>query len=153
MRFTARIQRMTEGNLFTLSTIAGGGVPHLADWGGGPHPVLTEGYPHPSWQGGTPSGWFGGGTPSQVRKGEGGLPCQDWMGVIHPIGTGLGTPHSGLDGVPPCWDWMWVLPHPHPLGLDGGSRHWDLTGVWMGVPPVERSGDRAATRWVVCLLR
>ena len=65
--FTARIRRMREGNIFSLLTLAGGGiphsrsrqgVPHLADCGvphsrsrmggvGVLHPVLDRGYPIP----------------------------------------------------------------------------------------------------------
>ena len=40
--FTARIRRMTEGNVFTLSTISGGGgsTPARSGWWGVPQPGL-----------------------------------------------------------------------------------------------------------------
>ena len=59
-----RIRRMTEGNVFTLSTIAGWGYHHLADRGVPPSQV--GGYPLPGpggWQGVPPfphPGWGGG---------------------------------------------------------------------------------------------
>ena len=85
--------------------------------------------------GGTPSGLQGypiqpmGGTPIWLMGGV--PPNQDWMGV------------------PPCWDWMgvphhqdWMVsPPPAPIKTGCGSS-----------PPVRRSGDKAATRWAVCLL-
>ena len=103
---TARIQRMREGNIFSLyfqsvHTCGGGGgrtpsqvwvrVPHLrSGWG-----IGYPGYPP------TRTGWWRG-TPSQV-----------WM-----VGGTRGTPWPGLDGggvpgVPPSHqEWMgYPLPH------------------------------------------
>ena len=77
---TACIRRMTEGNVFTLSTIAGGG-----------------GYPHPwSGRGGTPFSGLDGGTPIRTseggtppsRPGMGGPPCP---GQVSGWGGGGGT--------------------------------------------------------------
>ena len=85
---TARIRRMTEGNVFTLSTISGWGGPHPADWGGGV-PLPRSG------QGGTPSSCWG--VPhSQVWTGV--PPSQVWMGVPIQLTGGGGTPFPGLDG-------------------------------------------------------
>ena len=75
---------------------------------------------------------------------------------ILPMG---GTPIPGQDGgIPPSpvqdggrgnpllRSRMGGVPHPRSgLGSTWGTPHW--------VPPVERSGHRAATRWAVCLLR
>ena len=93
--FTARIRRMGEGNIFSLSTLAGRGVPHpRSRWGGGvPHPRSGWwGYPVPGlgWGGGTPSQvWMvGGGYPVPgLDSGGGGNPSQVWMvgEVTHPI--------------------------------------------------------------------
>ena len=43
---TARIRRMTEGNVFTLSTISGGGCPIPGLGRGVPHPRSGQGVPH-----------------------------------------------------------------------------------------------------------
>ena len=76
--FTARIQRMGEGNIFSLSTLVGGGVtpPHVCGWWV-PHP-RSGGVPHLR-SGGYPlrSGWWGG-TSSQVLM-VGGTPSQVWV--------------------------------------------------------------------------
>ena len=46
--FTAHIRRMTEGNVFTLSTIAGGEVPpSQVQTGGVPPSQMGEGTPYP----------------------------------------------------------------------------------------------------------
>ena len=123
--FTARIRRMTEGNVFTLSTISGGGGGYPVSglhWGGGtPFQVWTECTPSQVWMGGTSSqvwtgvypilltgvGW---GTPSQVQTGgtpscwwgvPQGTPIQDWIGY---------PPGLRLDGVPPIQGWMGYPP-------------------------------------------
>ena len=69
--FTARIRRMTEGNVFTLSTIAGG------------TPILL----------------MGGGYLSKIRTW--GILGYETGWSTPPTKTGWGTPHQGLDGVPP----------------------------------------------------
>ena len=144
---TACIRRMTEGNVFTLSTISGGGVshprsrqgvPYPADWGYS-IPGLDEGYPFPGLD--PISGLDGGGTPSQVwmggvlhpRSGWGGysIPGLDG-GVLHPR-SGWGVPHlrSG-------WGW-----HPIP-GLDGGYTilgQPPLSAGWGTPHPGPRSGQ------------
>ena len=88
---TARIRRMTEGNVFTLSIISGrGGTPSdVCGWGGGtPSQVWMVGgrYPSQVWMvgGGTlaRSGWWGVPCP---RSGWWGYPRQVWM-------MGGGTP-------------------------------------------------------------
>ena len=134
---TARIRRMTEGNVFTLSTIAGGGGgggerPRLRSrWGRGgtPSQVWMGGLPHPV--DGTPSCWWGGGGRGvphpRSRQGGNPIPGLD-RGVFHPsldrgvtpskIRTGgyPGVPpHQHLMGVPPIQDWMG---YPYPR-LDG----------------------------------
>ena len=119
---------MTEGNVFTLSTIAWGGGypvpgPDRGGWypipgldGGTPSQVWMEGcpipglgYPIPSLDGGYPiPGLDRRGTTAQVWTGgyhipglDGGTPSQVCMG---------GAPNQGLDGVPPHWDWMGYPP-------------------------------------------
>ena len=77
---------MREGNIFSLSTLAGGG--------GYSVPGLDGVVPHPR------SGWEG--YPILVMRG---YPIQDHDGGL-PWGTPSsktewGTPHPGLDGVPP----------------------------------------------------
>ena len=122
----ARVRRVTEGNVFTLSTISGGGgvpcprsvrgIPHsgLNGGGGGGTPARS------GWWGGTParSGWWG-----EPRPGldGGGYPSQVWM---------VGVPWSGLDGggtqgTPLARSGWWGVPQP---GLDGGGYH---SQVWM----------------------
>ena len=103
--FTARIRKMTEGNIFSLFTLAGeGGTPHPADWGGVyphprsgwwvPHPadggdrvppsqVRMGGYPHP----GPRSGWGGGSFP--IPGQDGGTPpfrscCRGVLTGVYP---------------------------------------------------------------------
>ena len=115
----ARIRRMTDRNVFTLSTISGGG------WGGTPshRSVGGGGYPVP--------GLDGGGYPSQVWMVEGGYPSQVWMVE--------GTPaRSGWGGTPARSGWWKGTPPPRP-GLDGGrvpppppAR----SGWWTGTPPL-----------------
>ena len=77
--FTTRSRRMTEGNVFTLSTIGGRGVAHLrSGWGGG-------GTPSQVWKWGTPPRSRLGGVPHPADGGLGGAPSQVW--------TGWGYPH------------------------------------------------------------
>ena len=57
--FTARIRRIGEGNIFSLFTLGGWGVPHLSSEVGG-YPISGPGggVPRPGldvWEGGTPS--------------------------------------------------------------------------------------------------
>ena len=122
---TACIRRMREGNIFSLSTLAGGGggrgTPSQI-WGDTPSQVwmVGRGVPHPR------SGWWGGGFP---------IPSPGWGGGVYPI--------PGLDGgrvprvtPPPARSGWWGVPHPRsgwwgvpPLpGLDGG-------GGYVGYPP------------------
>ena len=123
---TTRIQRMGEGNIFSLFTVVGGGVPlpgldggggTLSQvWGGTPSQV--RGVPQPGLDGGgylgyppVRSGWWGyspgqvwivGGYPwypSTTRTGWG-TPHQDWMGYPPPSTTRTGW------GTPPTQVWM-----------------------------------------------
>ena len=123
---TARIRRMTEGNIFSLSTLAGG------RGGGGSHPV--------NGRRGTPSFLTGerypilpdGGTPILPVGGPQSFLMMGGTSIYliggTPIGTRWGTPPpSGLDGVFPSRTGLGYLPS----GLDGGSSHQH----WMGVPP------------------
>ena len=82
---TARIRRMTEGNVFTLSTISGGrgypvsglnwGVPHpRSELGGYPIPGLNGGYPILGLNWGVPYPRYGRGGGTQVPGVEGGYP-------------------------------------------------------------------------------
>ena len=87
------IRRMTEGNIFSLSTLEGGE-------GGG--------YPHPTWQEEYPI-WLTGGRYPHLDDRV--VPPYGWWGVpcgTLPYRTGWGTP---------SWDYMEL----HPLGLDGGT--------------------------------
>ena len=135
---TARIRRMTEGNVFTLSTIAGGGGVTLSSWWGG--------YPHPVPMGGTPSFLMGGTPPSGWQ----GYPI--WLtGGTHLAGggcpgytsirTGWGYPPSELDGNTPCQNWMGT-PHQDwmeiPLPIRTGWGY-PLHQDWMGVRAAERA--------------
>ena len=82
---TARIRRMmTEGNIFSLSTLVGGGVPHLRSGWGYPIPGRDGGYP-----GVTPiQTWDGDGLPQGPPSKTGwGTPCPD-------LGGTRGTPPS-----------------------------------------------------------
>ena len=118
--FTARIQRMGEGTVFSLFVSlhldGGGGYPISGLDRGYPIPAPGRGVPHPADRGYPRSRW--GVTPSQVWMrgypipGPGrGYPIQ-LMGVFHPR-SGLGgypipgPPQPGLDGVPhpPGQDW------------------------------------------------
>ena len=69
--FILHIRRMTEGNIFTLFTLAGGGgVPHPANGGGYPISGLDKGVPLSQvWMGGYPIPGVNGGTPCKVRMG------------------------------------------------------------------------------------
>ena len=109
--FTARIQRMGEGNVFSLFTPGGypdrsGGVPQ-PDPDRGTQPGPDRGYPSQIQMGGTPV--RDEVPPSQVR-----------MGIPQ---SGMGYPLSS-DGVPPC---------SHQV------RTWG-TLVWDVVPPVSSDG-------------
>ena len=76
---TTCIRRLTGGYVFTdvcLSNFRRGGIP----------PPANEGYPPPSFLRG-------------VLQGT--TPVQDWLGFLLSR-IGWGTPHLGLDGVPPC---------------------------------------------------
>ena len=118
---TTRIQRMGEGNIFSLFTVVGGGYPcqvwmvggyPVAGLGWGGTPSQVRGVPRPGLDGGgylgyppVRSGWWGyppgqvwivGGYPwypSTTRTGWG-TPHQDWMGYPPPstTRTGWGTP-------------------------------------------------------------
>ena len=87
---TAYIQRLTEGNVFTLST-TGVGNPHLGNRGyviwltGGCTQSSQWGYPV-KLTGGIPSSQHGGGFTGHIRKG------------VPPIKTGWGTLKLGQDG-------------------------------------------------------
>ena len=119
---TARIRRMREGNISSLSTLAEGGVPHPAD-GGIPHPRSGWGYPIPR------SGW---GVPHSQIWMRGTL-SQVWMRVPRvlwdtPIQVRSKVRMRGYSGYPHHWDWRGT---PCP-GLDGwGTPCLD----WMGTPP------------------
>ena len=68
---------MGEGNIFSLSTLAGRGVPRPRSVRGGGYPIqgLGEGVPHPRsgwegypvWVGGYPNPRCGWGTPPPIR--------------------------------------------------------------------------------------
>ena len=98
--FTARIQRMGEGNIFTFCV-----SPHLDGGGGGgggtTSQVRVGGYPISGLgSGGYPiPGLARGGTPSQVWLGGWGTPGQTWDGV--PPGPGTGYPPDMGWGTPP----------------------------------------------------
>ena len=113
---TACIQRMEEGNIFSLSVsshLNGGGVPHPAE---GCTPISgpgREGIPPSQLQArGIPIQGLDEGT--QVKMGV--ASSQVWMGGTPPIqvrckvrtGDTQGSPHSEQNwmGVPPCQDWM-----------------------------------------------
>ena len=79
---------MREGNIFSLSTLAGGGYPHPANGGVTPFPGQDGRYPIPGLDRGLPHPRFEqGGTPIQ------GLDKGGTLGYL--------PPHPGLDGVPP----------------------------------------------------
>ena len=115
----ASMQRMTEGNVCTLSTSGGGGKGH------------------PSWWGVPPSFPMGGLLPFFLRGGyslipKGGYPIQDrigyphhdWVGVpTSPVGTGWGTPH---------WDWMRVPPAGLYWGTPPPGNSWHFIGYAAG---------------------
>ena len=123
---------MGEGNIFSLFTLAGGGVPRPR--------FVGRGVPHPRSGWGVPFPFLGGGTPSQVGGGG---------GVPHP--------RSGwcLGYHPPARFGWWVVPPPPQPGLNGGevprvppSQVWMVGGYpgcsparsgWWGYPPPARS--------------
>ena len=94
---TARIRRMREGNIFSLFTLVGRGVP----------------CPRSGWGGGNPrSEW--GGTQSQVWMGWGQYPIPGPDGGYPILLTGE-YPHPRSGQVYCIQDWMgYPLPHPHP---------------------------------------
>ena len=131
--FTARIRRMVEGNIFSLSTLAGRGVSRpRSRWGGG---VCT---PSQVWVGGYPVPCLGGGGVHHLRSRWGVPHSRSWWGVPH-LRSGWGVPHlrsgwwgvlrvppkPGLDsggypGYPPTRSGWWGVPRvPTPPGLDG----------------------------------
>ena len=71
---------MREGNIFSLFTLAGGGVVPIPglDGRGYPNPDLDREVPHPA-DGGYPIPGLDRGVP-HPRSGPGGIPCQIWMG-------------------------------------------------------------------------
>ena len=149
---------MTEGNVFTLSTIflGRGGVPCLrSDWGE-PHPRSGQGgYTIPGLDGRVP--YPADGVPH---------PRSGW-GVPHSR-SGLGYPILGLDGVPhPKSGWGvspsqtgWGTPCPRLDGYPQSKTGWGtpcprLDGVfpiqnWMGYPLPHPRLD--AMQQAVCLL-
>ena len=169
---TARIRRMGEGNIFSLSTLVGRGVSHPKSVGGGgtPSQVWVEGYPISGLGGGwgypipgLSEGYSipGLGEGYSISGLGGGTPCQVWMVGGWFRGYLLLT-RSGW-----CWvtwgnltrsGWFWVprgTPWP---GLDGGGypgypphQVW-VVGGYPGYPPyTTRTGwgtphplDRAA---------
>ena len=106
---TARMQRMGEGNIFTLCV-----SPHL-DWGGGtPSQVWTGGgYLIPGLDREVPHHRSGLGFPIP-GLGKRGTPCQVWTGS---------TP-----GYPPARSGWWGVPRVSP------SQVW-MVGGYPGVPP------------------
>ena len=120
---TARIRRMTEGNFFTLSTIAGGG-------GGGYHHLVDGGYPFP--------GPGGEGTPF---PGPGGHYLPKWrVGVLSSQVGGTTFPRWG-GGVP--------LLEQHSMYLLCGRQYAScvhaggLSCVFTGVCLLPESGPRS----------
>ena len=89
--FTARIRRIWEGNIFSLFTLARGGVPHLrSEVGGYPISGPGRGVPHLRFggypiSGGVPHVW--GDTPSQGGPMSGGYPMSGGDPISGP------TPH------------------------------------------------------------
>ena len=99
------------------------GVPHPADGGGG------QGYPIQVWTGGAPSQVQGGGEVLHHRSKSG----------RYPIPGEEGTPHPGLDGVPPNLGWdippsrtWWGTPQP--------GMGYPPVQIWMGYSPVQTWG-------------
>ena len=139
---TARIRRMREGNIFSLFTLSGEGVPcpRFGLGGGNPIPGVEGGYPIPGMDrgGGYPIPDVDGGYPIPGPDGGGyPIPGVDW-GVPHPADRGgVLHPRSG-----------WGGGYPILLMLEG-------TPIQDQVPPLsgDRSAKRAlATRRAVCLL-
>ena len=139
---------MREGNIYSLSTLAGlGGVPHPRSGkkGGTESQVqMGRGVPHPS----------DGGRGAQYALKTGGTPSQVWMGVPHymsrwgvpipgpdrgyPILLMGGTPIQDHDGVPKSKT-GWGTPRPRLDGVLLPIKH------WIGYPPV----NKASTCYVV----
>ena len=132
---------MTEGNVFTLSTILGGypilgldggyisqiwmgGYPIMLMVGGVPHPQSGQGeYPIPGQDEGYP------GYPPEYPHQEDGVPPISRVGY-YPISR-MGYPPHQYDG---------VLPHPGPRSGQGGT-------------PTGTAWHVLAMRQAVCLLR
>ena len=113
---------MTEGNVFTLSTISGRGVPYpMSGWWEGGTPTRSV------WWGGYPSQvWMVGGYPIQVGGGRSTLARSGWWGVPRPGLDGGGTPaRSG-----------WWGGYPSQVWLVGGYPEYPPGQVWMGTPRV-----------------
>ena len=129
---TDHVRSTTEGYVFTLSTMGGGGYPI---W-------LMGGVPHPC-----PGG---GGTPSMSRQGGVPHPCPGGGVVLHPCPGGGGTPSMSRWGGTPSMSRLGGVPHPagrggvpHPCP-GGGVPQWGGTPVggppgvpppWLGYPP------------------
>ena len=99
---TACIQRMMEGNIFTLSLISVGYPISGLDRGGTPSKVWTRGYPIPGLDGGYPIPGLDQGVP-HPRSGQRGysIPGLD-QGVPHPrSGWGGGYLILLMGGYPP----------------------------------------------------
>ena len=133
------------------------GLPPSSQWGGvPPSQARIGGTPHPSWW--YPHwDWMKYSPPHRAW-----MAYWDWMGTFHQNWMGVPPPNQYLMGSPPPrkdggqdwmryhhWDWMGYSPlnwdwkeYPRSSGLDGGTP-----------PPPGKSGDRAAIRRVVCLLR
>ena len=147
MIFTAHIQRMGEGTLFSsfVSSHLGGGVPKSGLWGY-PIPCLAGGVPHPRSRGKgvshPRSGWGGTqGTPPPNRSGWG--TPQTWDRV--PPQPGMGYPLT-WDGVPPP-----DLGQGTPLDLEWGTPPRPGNGVtpqtWDRVPPRPGTGYPPDLGW------
>ena len=114
---TARIRRMREGTVFSLSvhTSIGGGVPHPRSGRGGyPIPGQDRGLLH------TRSEWRG--YPILLMGGEG-IPIS---------GLDLGVPHPADGGYPSK-----IRTGGYPILLTGGTPSNIRTGGFPGVPPIE----------------
>ena len=124
---TARIRRMTEGNVFTLSTIVGG-TPFPGPGGGTPFSGPGGGYPLPRSRLGVPLFQVqAGGIPLPRSRGYPlpgkGVP-PTWEGSTSPPGKrvphlGRGTPLHGK-GVPPSRG----VPSIQVRSQDGGTPYW-----------------------------
>ena len=162
---TARIQRMREGNSFSLFTLAGRGytTPGLGRGGGNPSQVWmggggvpysrfgwgvlhpkSGGYPIPGLGGECTIPGLGGGYPIPGPDGGRGTPSQVWMG-----GTPSQVWTGGTPGYPCHHDWMGYSPTMTgwgtPTMTGWGTPHHD----WMGYPlPPIRQSSIASTCYV-----